>query len=69
MVEPGDRAGLISKAVRLLDDPAQREELGGRARQYAEENFDVSVVADRFEPILDPLARAGHKQIEHAKAR
>jgi colanic acid biosynthesis glycosyl transferase WcaI len=69
VVEPGDRAGLIANAVRVLDDPALREELGGKARQYAEENFDVGVVADRFEPILDPLARAGHKQIEHVKAR
>jgi glycosyltransferase involved in cell wall biosynthesis len=69
VVEPGDREALIAEAVGMLGDSALREELGGRARQYAEENFDIGVVADRFEPILDPLARAGSRAIADTKAR
>lgn len=69
VVEPGDREALIGEAVGMLGDSALREELGGRARQYAEENFDIGVVADRFEPILDPLARAGSRAIADTKAR
>jgi len=69
VVEPGDREALIADVVRVLNDPALREELGSRARQYAEENFDIGVVADRFEPILDPHARVDYREIADTKAR
>lgn len=58
LVEPGDEADLVAGATRLLVDGDLREELGRRARRYAEENFDVATIGDRFEPILDPGARA-----------
>lgn len=57
LVEPGDEADLVAGAERLLADERLREELGRRARRYAEENFDVATVADRFEPILAPGER------------
>ena len=57
LVEPGDEADLVAGATRLLVSGSLREELGRQARRYAEENFDVATIADRFEPILDPGER------------
>jgi colanic acid biosynthesis glycosyl transferase WcaI len=57
LVEPGDEAGLVANATRLLADVGLREELGRRARRYAEENFDVAGIGDQFEAILDPGGR------------
>ena len=57
LVEPGDEADLIAGATRLLASGSLREELGSQARRYAEDNFDVATIADRFEPILDPGER------------
>jgi glycosyltransferase involved in cell wall biosynthesis len=57
LVEPGDEADLVAGATRLLASGTLREELGRQARRYAEENFDVATIADRFEPILDPGER------------
>ena len=57
LVEPGDEADLVAGATRLLASGSLREELGRQARRYAEENFDVATIADRFEPILDPGER------------
>jgi glycosyltransferase involved in cell wall biosynthesis len=54
LVEPGHEAGLVADATRLLADAGLREELGSRARRYAEENFDVARIGDKFEAILDP---------------
>jgi colanic acid biosynthesis glycosyl transferase WcaI len=54
LVDPGDEAGLVASATRLLADVGLREELGRRARRYAEENFDVASIGDKFEAILDP---------------
>lgn len=57
LVEPGDKGDLVACAARLLADGGLRELLGRRARRYAEENFDVATIGDRFEPILDPGER------------
>ena len=57
LVEPGDEADLIAGATRLLASGSLREELGSQARRYAEDNFDVATIADRFEPLLDPGER------------
>jgi glycosyltransferase involved in cell wall biosynthesis len=53
VVEPGDQTGLLAGATALLADEALRAELGSLARHYAEDNFDIETVADRFEPILE----------------
>ena len=58
LVEPGDEPALVGGALRLLADERLREEFGRRARRYAEENFQVATIADRFEPILDPGGRS-----------
>jgi colanic acid biosynthesis glycosyl transferase WcaI len=57
LVEPGDADGLIDGAASLLADGAPRAEFGRRARHYAEDNFDIATIADRFEPVLDPGPR------------
>jgi colanic acid biosynthesis glycosyl transferase WcaI len=57
LVEPGREADLVAGAARLLADGDLREELGRQARRYAEENFDVAGIADKFESILDPGGR------------
>jgi colanic acid biosynthesis glycosyl transferase WcaI len=54
LVEPGHEAGLVGQATRLLADAGLREELRRRARGYAEANFDVASISDRFEAGLDP---------------
>jgi putative colanic acid biosynthesis glycosyltransferase WcaI len=70
-VEPGDQEGLIDNAHRLLEDGNLRDEIGRRARRYAEETFDIRTIGDRFQPILDPqpLARAGNNEILDHKQR
>lgn len=54
LAEPGDEAGLVAGATSLLADGGLRAEFGRQARRYAEDNFDIATIADRFEPILDP---------------
>jgi glycosyltransferase involved in cell wall biosynthesis len=54
VVEPGDENALLADALRLLENPDLRNELGRQARQYAEGRFDVTTIGDRFEPIIDP---------------
>ena len=69
LVEPGDEADLVAGAERLVAGERLREELGRRARRYAEENFDVTTIADRFEPILAPGAREGRHSTTMAQQR
>lgn len=47
-VDPSDDAGFVAAARRLAAEPA----FGDRARAYAEETFDITSIADRFERIL-----------------
>jgi glycosyltransferase involved in cell wall biosynthesis len=62
VVEPGDAGDLVANATRLLADTRLREELGHRARRYAEKSFDVTSIGDKFEAILDP--RSGQRRSE-----
>jgi len=62
--EPGDTEGFIENAFRLYADGHLRDEMGARARRYAEDNFDIGTVADKFEHALGisspvPAERAG----------
>lgn len=48
-----DRRGEMTEAVnRLLSDPILRGTLGSNARRYAEEVFDLGVIADKFECVI-----------------
>jgi glycosyltransferase involved in cell wall biosynthesis len=63
LVEPGDEGGLVANATGLLADAGRRETLGRQARRYAEENFDVAGIGDKFEAILAPRRNgAGRNQ-------
>jgi glycosyltransferase involved in cell wall biosynthesis len=52
VVEPTDLEGFCAAAKRLIQSPQLREELGRAARHYAEANFDIRRIGDRFEAIL-----------------
>jgi colanic acid biosynthesis glycosyl transferase WcaI len=48
VVTPQDTEGLAAAISRLIDEPAQRLELGRRARAYAESNFERDAVLTRI---------------------
>lgn len=62
LVEPGDAAALIAAGRRLRDDAQLRAEFGERARAYAEAQFDIARVADRFTAVF----RTAGLAIDHA---
>ena len=51
-VPPKDPSAFVAEAERLHRDVEGREELGRRARAYAEAAFDIEAIADRFEKVL-----------------
>jgi colanic acid biosynthesis glycosyl transferase WcaI len=52
VVDPGDRDGFVRAGQSLMADRAAREASARSARRYAETNFDIETIADRFEQIL-----------------
>jgi colanic acid biosynthesis glycosyl transferase WcaI len=52
VVEPHDVAGFCAAAKQLADSPELRQQFGAAARRYAEANFDIERITDRFESIL-----------------
>lgn len=48
VVEPDDPEELVRTVSALLDDPDRREQMGEQGRAYAEANFDIRAIADRF---------------------
>ena len=52
VVEPNDVAGFCAAAKQLADSPQLRQQFGAAARKYAEANFDIGQITDRFETIL-----------------
>jgi glycosyltransferase involved in cell wall biosynthesis len=57
VVPPRDPHALVAAAAELLADPGRRAELGGAARAYAETNFDLAGVTNRFEEVLERVRR------------
>ncbi len=51
-VAPGDSRAFVAAGRRLLRDDKSRRELGRNARRYAEETFDITTIADRFEAVI-----------------
>jgi glycosyltransferase involved in cell wall biosynthesis len=51
-VEPADLAAFCAAAQRLADSLQFRQDCGAAARRYAEANFDIAKITDRFEAIL-----------------
>ncbi len=52
VVEPDDAAGFRAAAEKLLASADQLAKHGDAARRYAETNFDIERITDRFEPVL-----------------
>lgn len=52
VVEPTDTAGFFESTLELIDNPATASQMGKRARQYAEQHFPISQIADRFETAI-----------------
>jgi colanic acid biosynthesis glycosyl transferase WcaI len=56
VVPPNDPVAFVQGAQRLLDDPDLRRQCGRNGRDYAEANFNIAKIADRFEHILFNIA-------------
>jgi colanic acid biosynthesis glycosyl transferase WcaI len=56
-LDPGDVDGFVKAGRELHGNAALRNEAGTRGRKYAEENFDISKIADQFERFLKELTR------------
>lgn len=52
VVSPDDEPSFRKQAKKLFTDRNKSADMGKRARLYAEENFDIDRIADRFEKIL-----------------
>ncbi|HWA23879.1 MAG TPA: glycosyltransferase family 4 protein [Caulobacterales bacterium] len=65
VVDPDDQNAWLAAAANLIAEPALRARMGAAGRAYAEGNFDLGRVADRFEAIFTaamrnaPRAQAG----------
>jgi glycosyltransferase involved in cell wall biosynthesis len=57
VVPPHDGQAFAAAARAFHADAALREELGRRARSYAEQAFDLPTIADRFEEVLSRAGR------------
>ncbi len=58
VVSPDDNAAFIGQTLALADDPGLRTAMGENGRAFAEANFAVDTIADRFEAVFaDALAR------------
>jgi putative colanic acid biosynthesis glycosyltransferase WcaI len=49
---PNDVTGFLAAAEALYADGQLRDQCGKRARRYAEANFDIQAIGDRFEEII-----------------
>lgn len=59
VVDPGDREGFVRAGQSMMADRAAREASAQSARRYAETNFDIETIADRFEQILRDALTTG----------
>lgn len=51
--DPEDETRFVTNAVELYENEASRTCFAGSARAYAEKNFDIELIADRFETFLE----------------
>jgi len=56
VVPPEDSEAFISEVKQLLSDDYRRDAMGRAGRTYAEENFDISKITDRFETIFRKIS-------------
>jgi len=53
----GDSDAFVAHARVLADDPLLRKSMGDKARCYAERDFDIDSITDRFESLLRQSTR------------
>ena len=49
---PGDVEAFVEEALTLMDDPSLRSSMGVAAKAYAERQFDIDRITDRFEDVF-----------------
>lgn len=59
-----DDAGMARSVLRLVDDPAEADRMGGRGRDYVESRFLQSAVLDRYVEMLVRIARGEAERVE-----
>jgi colanic acid biosynthesis glycosyl transferase WcaI len=52
VVSPTDKAAFLNAAEKLRSTSEIREEMGRNALRYAQETFDLDLIADRFEAVI-----------------
>jgi len=53
IVNPNNNKGFIDDAIKLLNDDELRNNLGKNARKYAEDTFNIKLIADKFCEIIN----------------
>lgn len=61
-VRPGDITAFLKEADCLYRNAALRREMSARARSYAERNFAISTIAERFEELLNRAVQTSPRQ-------
>jgi glycosyltransferase involved in cell wall biosynthesis len=61
VAEPEDEARFVQGALELLRDSEVRRRLGKNARSYAEENFGIEAIADKFERVIEKARQGGEE--------
>lgn len=56
-IDPDHAAGFTRAVKELLNQPDLRAAAGKAARHYAEENFDIARIGDRFEAVFNRISR------------
>ena len=56
VVGDGDYENLSEAIIDLKSKPELREKMGRNARDYAEDNFKIDEIADRFEKIFEEVS-------------
>lgn len=57
---PQNEAAFVDNALKLLDNPEMRTTMGRNARSYAQDNFQISRIADRFQSVIQDCVSATH---------
>ena len=57
LVEPGNEKQLAEKIRYLIDNPEERERMGGNSRKLAEEKFNWTVIADKYLRVYEEVVR------------